>query len=130
MVVLLLGCQKENDLKKNWGSTHIIRIDDISEIEIQKENGSYLISTQQERLSFMNVIKNGEYNHGQLDIRPSDYYVEVKLLNGDIIKFSLWLNEGEENIFIDHEDDGHYIIRDENDRSKIINIINKADIND
>lgn len=128
---LLLGCQhNDGTLSVSWGDNHKnISIGDISEIIIEKVDGTGEITTQQDISSFMNAINNAEYDNAQLDIAPSDYSAEIILERGETKKLSLWLTEGL-GIFVDQDENGHYKLLDENDKSKLIDIINKVNVSD
>lgn len=121
-ISLILGCQN-NDVS-NQGNTTSIKVNDINEINILQEQSSYPISSHQEKIEFINAVNNGVYNHGKLDIRPSDYTVNITLVNGEIRGFSFWVIDGAD-LFIDHSRAGHYKLN-EKDRLKILEIISNT----
>jgi len=123
MLIVILGCQNSStERSKNALS---IKVNDVKKIEIRNEEESYTIVNSQDKVDFINVINNSEYNQAQLDIRPSDYAVEIWLLNEEIIKFSLWIIDGG-TLFAEHSVRGYYKFT-ENDRLRMLEIINNAE---
>lgn len=120
---LILGCQNSDPNDENWGSKHLVRSGDIIQIAIEDRDEANRTLSPTELQDFMNIIHDGEYEIGQLDIGPADIVVEMALKNGETKKLSLWINQGED-LFVDHDDNGHYkLLLDEDERNTLIEIL-------
>ncbi|MCM3496889.1 hypothetical protein M4D52_25915 [Paenibacillus lactis] len=123
MAFLILGCQNNDTKDDNWGSNHLIRSGDIIDIIIKDKDEANRTLSPTELQDFMNIIHGGVYEIGQLDIGPADNVVEMAMKSGETKKLSLWLNQGED-LFVDHDDNGHYkLLLDEDERNKLIDIL-------
>lgn len=122
--LLLFGCQNNSNHNRSntWENKNNISIEDISGIEIQKKEATVRSLSQQDISVFMNAIHNGVYDDGKLDIRPSDYSVEIELKDGESKKLYLWIDDGG-NLFTDKDENGHYKLMNESDRTDIKDIL-------
>jgi len=120
---LILGCQNNDTKDENWGSKHLIRSGDIIDIIIKNKEEANRTLSPTELQDFMKIIHDGVYETGQLDIGPADNVVEIAMKNGGTKKLSLWMNESED-LFVDHDDNGHYkLLLDEDERNTLIEIL-------
>lgn len=125
LVILLIGCQNQDAADVTWGSKHSISIEDISRVDLQMGDGTVITLPQEEMVRYLDAISSGIFDKGQLDIRPADYAAELTLKNGNKRGLSVWISDGS-NLFMDHEDPGHYIL-DEKAKATMMEIVNEKE---